>query len=148
MRDDAQPCTLCQHAGHPGKPCEQCAHEGQTCWQKIELVGGDGEQSAAGLIELASGTEAKPCMMCRSWEGGEPQKLTQHLLARGLKPNAAGKFETPIARDFKGRKSLEIDPKDYGYCRRDCIPTDMLATCENWQPTITEADFKRRMHRA
>lgn len=141
-------CTLCSHADHPGKPCGTCAVGGSTCWQPVLLTGGDGDRAAKGAIEMAAGTEARPCCMCRSWEGGEPEKLTRYLLAKGLKPNAAGKFETPIAKDFKGRKSLEIDPKSYGYCRRDGIPTDMLATCENWKPTITEADFKRRMRRA
>lgn len=84
-------------------------------------------------------------MMCRSFENTDKRKLVEHLLSKGLKPNEQGKFETPIAKDFVGRKSLAIDPKTCGYCRRDGIVVDMLATCENWRPTRTLAEFQRRM---
>jgi hypothetical protein len=116
-------------------------------WRPIELVGGDGQQDAAGRVELATGQEERPCLMCRSWENVDKKRLIEHILSKGLKPNERGNFETPIAKDFKGRKSLELDPNQSGYCRRDGIVTDMLATCENWKPTRTIAEFQQRMRR-
>lgn len=116
-------------------------------WRPIKLVGGDGQQEATGVVELATGTEQRPCLMCRSWENVDKKRLVEHILSKGLKPNERGKFETPIAKDFKGRKSLELDPEASGYCRRDGIVTDMLATCENWAPTKTLAEFQNRMRR-
>ena len=116
-------------------------------WRPLEVVGGDGETDAAGVVELATGTESRPCAMCRSWENVDQNKLIRHIMAHGLKPNERGNFTTPIAKDFVGRKSLELDPKSSGFCRRDSIITDMLATCENWQPTISLSDFQQRMRR-
>lgn len=85
--------------------------------------------------------------MCKSWEDTDKNKIIQHILARGLKPTDHGTFITPIAFDFKGRKSLEMDPSNMGYCRRDCILTDALATCPAWKPTQTISDFQNRMRR-
>jgi hypothetical protein len=116
-------------------------------WRPITVVGGDGERDAAGVIELASGTESRPCCMCRSWENVEKNRLIEHILSKGLKPNERGNFETPIAKDIPGRKSLELNPEVSGMCRRDVIVTDMLATCENWAPTKTLAEFQNRMRR-
>lgn len=143
MSDD-QPCTLCGHTGHPGDPCAQCAREGQTCWQPVLVTGGDGEGAAKGTIEMATGFEERPCMMCRSFEQ-DNKKLIQHLLARGLKMEADGSFTTPIANDIPGRKSLRIDPRSYGYCRKETMPVDMLATCESWSPVKTREELLSRI---
>lgn len=110
----------------------------------MRLVGGDGDQSAAGVIDLATGFEAKPCMNCRSFEK-DTSRLARHLLSQGLVPDAAGYFETPIARDFKGRRSLRLHPRDHGWCRKNCQVVDMLATCEEWSPVTTRAELASRI---
>jgi hypothetical protein len=140
-------CTACGHPTHDSGPCGPCAESNGTCWQKINLTGGDGTTSAAGEIELATGQETRPCCMCRSWEDADKNKIVRFLIAHGLKPNPDGKFETPIAKDFVGRKSLVLDPKSSGYCRKDGIITDGLASCPAWSPTRSISDFQQRMHK-
>lgn len=116
-------------------------------WRPIKIVGGDGTQEAGGVVELASGTEARPCCMCRSWEGADKKRLVEHILSKGLKPNERGNFETPIAKDFVGRVSLELNPDRSGYCRFEGSVTEWNATCENWAPTKTLIEFQNRMRR-
>lgn len=84
-------------------------------------------------------------MMCRRWMHAGSDKVIEHLLARGLEAQPDGKFKTPIAKDIPGRKSLVLDPKNYGFCDRDQILTESLATCPNWVPTKRLTDFQRRM---
>jgi hypothetical protein len=140
-------CPSCGHDDHAPKPCVACALANTTCFTGIDIVGGDGDQAATGQIELATGFEKRPCCMCRHWENTEPAKLIEFIMSKGLKPNERGNFETPIAKDFKGRKSLEIDPRSSGYCRKDGFVTDQFATCENWSPTRTVAEYQNRMRR-
>lgn len=111
-----------------------------TGWKKPTNVTG-GDEYARGDIELATGTEQRPCFMCRSFEKDE-RKLTEHLIAKGLEAGPDGKFITPIAKDIPGRKSLKIAPRDYGWCRKDTMPVDMLATCDKWQQKRTSNDFR------
>lgn len=124
-----------------------------TGWQKIvpqaEVIDTrTGEDvSAYGAVEMVSGLESKPCCMCKSFDGASEEKVVRHLIARGLKPRLDGKFETPIAKDFKGRVSMVLDPKGSGYCMRDSIIVEGLASCDEWKPTITISDFQRRMLR-
>lgn len=113
---------------------------------RIVPAAGDGTNYARGNVELARGVESKPCMSCRSWEKDE-RRLIEHLLRRGLKVQEDGTFVTPIAKDIPGRKSLVIDPKSWGYCRRDSMPTDMLATCENFRPVRTREELLSRVRR-
>jgi hypothetical protein len=110
----------------------------------IQITGGDGEQSATGRVNLATGIEQRPCIMCRRFEKDQ-KRLVEHLLAKGLVPDGDGKFTTPIAKDFPGRKPMKIDPTEFGYCRRDGIITDMMATCEAWSPTKSIVDLKRKI---
>jgi hypothetical protein len=93
-----------------------------------------------GLITTATGTEKRPCYLCARWERDQ-RKLIEFFVSRGLRPDVNGEFETPIARDFRGRRSMRVDPKNWGYCRQQCIATDMNATCENWELTRTRADL-------
>ena len=137
-------CTLCGHPDHGPGPCPHCLENG-TCWQRIKIVGGDGEQTATGLIEMATGKETQPCLMCRKWEDVETAKVVQHFLAKGLEVQPDGTFKTPIAHDIPGRKSLILDPKNFGFCRRDLMPTDAMASCANWVPTKHLSDFQQRM---
>ena len=137
-------CPACSHSAHGDGPCAGCATENDTCWQRIQVVGGDGDTSGYGEIELASGMEAKPCLHCISFEK-DATRLQQHIVAHGLKPNARGKFETPIAKDFKGRKSLQIDVRDFGWCRKNCQVVDMLASCESFRPLRTIEQLRTRI---
>ena len=104
-----------------------------TGWRKPEVTQAPGE-APKGLIHSVTGMEAKPCFTCCRWEKN-PRKLVQHFRARGLKPDVEGYYETPIAQEIEGRKSLKIHPRDFGYCRFSCYPTHMNATCADWQPT-------------
>jgi hypothetical protein len=118
--------------------------QSDTGYRPIEIVGGDGEHSAVGQIEMATGHEERPCMICRSWEKDE-KRLIGHLIHIGLEPRPDGKFVTPIVKDIPGRKSLIIDPKSWGFCRRQTIPTDCLATCEDFVAVRTTGELASRI---
>lgn len=137
-------CAGCGHDAHAPQPCTACALTNTTCYTGIDITGGDGDRAAAGEIELATGLEPRPCLYCTAFER-DVAKLRNHLLARGLTPDAAGCFDTPIAKDFVGRKSMKIDPRSYGFCRRQQIPVDMLATCDEWTPVQTSTEFESRI---
>jgi hypothetical protein len=113
-------------------------------WRPIEVVGGDGVRDAAGRIELATTTEKHPCYLCRSFLKDDT-RLREYLLANKLRPMPDGTFETPIAQDIPGRKSLTIDPKSWGYCNRNTIAVDMLATCPDWEQVRTASEMASRI---
>jgi hypothetical protein len=94
---------------------------------------------------MATGTESRPCMMCAKWDRVETNRVVQHFLARGLEAMPDGKFVTPIIKDIPGRRSMVLDPRDYGFCRRDLLPTDMQATCVDWTPTKSLVELQRRL---
>jgi hypothetical protein len=98
--------------------------------KKIDVVGGDGEASATGLVQPVTGLEQRPCMACTSFEKNDP-KLVQYLRARKMTVAEDGTFETPIAKEA-GYKSMRLNVKDFGWCRQGASPTDQLATCERW----------------
>jgi hypothetical protein len=138
-------CLSCQHDDHGVGPCPSCTAAGAgTCWQPVRIVGGDGDREAAGRIEMATGTEVNPCMICRSFEK-DNRRLIQHFKAKGLTAAADGSFETPIAKDFAGRKSLKIFPDAWGFCRRNSYPVDMLATCPDFQQVRTNSELESRI---
>lgn len=140
-------CQACGHDDHTPGPCPACAAANTTCWQQIRIVGGDGDQAAHGQIDMATGVETRPCVMCRRWDNVGPKRVAEHLMARGLEAASDGTFVTPIAKDFPGRKSLRLDPRNFGFCKRDMILTDSMSSCPAWAPTRTEAEFKQRMRR-
>lgn len=119
-------------------------NEKSTDWQQIRITGGDGDTHAQGAIDLATGIESAPCFMCRSWEKDE-KKLADHFRAHEciIEPN--GTIQTPIIKDFPGRKSMKMRLQDMGWCRKDLCPTDDLATCNNFQQVATRADMLARM---
>ena len=139
-------CPHCQHPDHGAGPCPHCVETG-TCWQRIQIVGGDGDTVASGVVEMATGQEERPCLICRKWENVETKRVVEHFLARGLVAQPDGTFTTPIVKDYPGRKSLVLDPRNFGFCRRDLLPTDAQATCENWVPTKRLSEFQDRMGR-
>lgn len=115
-----------------------------TGWKRLQIVGGDGDESAAGRVEMVKGNETRPCCLCRSWEKNK-RRLVEHLMAHGLTPRPDGTFETPIAKDIPGRKSMILNPDNMGFCRRDVLPTDDLATCENWEAVRTASELESRI---
>jgi hypothetical protein len=115
-----------------------------TGWRAPSIVADGG--APKGLIQMPSATQAKPCYLCKSFEN-DRAKLIQHLLSKGLVPDEAGVFTTPIVQDFDGRKSLEINPDDYGFCRRDCIVVAMNATCANWELTRFREDMIAKLRK-
>lgn len=118
---------------------------GDTGWQPITNVTG-GEDFASGKVEMVRGNEERPCCMCRSWERDE-KKLIEHLLSHGLVAREDGCFVTPIAKDIPGRKSLVLNPKQMGFCRLECRPTDDLASCERWTMVTRIEDLASRVRR-
>ena len=141
-------CQACGHADHGSSPCVLCTQAGGgTCWQRIVIAGGDGDQTASGLIEMATGRESRPCLICRKWENVGSKRVVEYCQSRGLEVQSDGTFKTPIAKEFKGRVSLTIDPRSYGFCRRDQILTDALATCEGFSPTKLITELQDRMTR-
>ena len=110
-----------------------------TGWKQAEEIVTPSGQ-AAGRIVPATGLEQAPCFACASWEK-DNKKLIQHFNAKGLEPDAEGCYETPIVRDFQGRRSLRVHPRDFGFCRRQCVVSHMNATCPDWTPTRTRNDL-------
>ncbi len=141
-------CQACGHDDHGTGPCFACTQsQTGTCWQRIQVVGGDGDRTATGLIEMATGKETKPCCMCRKWENVGSKRVVEYCLSQGLEVQPDGKFKTPIAKDIPGRVSLTIDPRSYGFCKRDQILTDTMATCDGWTPTKRITELQDRMTR-
>ncbi len=100
--------------------------------RKIRITGGDGDRAASGLVEPVLGSTQRPCVMCRSFER-DVKRLTEHLLAHGLKPEPDGSFVSPIAKDFKDpRANLRMHPREFGYCRLTTMPVQDVATCPSW----------------
>jgi len=86
--------------------------------------------------------------MCRKWENVETRRVVEYFIySRKLEQLPDGRFTTPIAKDYPGRKPMILDPKNYGFCRRDMIPTEAMATCEAWVPTKRLTELQDRMTR-
>lgn len=137
-------CAGCRHEDHLPGPCAVCAATNNACGG-IKITGGDGDSIATGQIEMAHGLEQRPCLMCKSFEK-DRDKLIRHLIRTRLTLLPDGTFETPIAKDIPGRKSLRIDPRSYGWCRRDTIVVDMLATCPAWALATSISELASRIH--
>lgn len=114
-----------------------------TGWRKPDMIQTP-EGNATGIVTPSTGLEERPCFTCRSWEK-DARKLTQFLTSKGLQPDFEGYYETPVARDFHGRKSLRIHPRDFGFCRRQCMPTHMQATCEDWDTVRTRSELQGKI---
>jgi len=116
-----------------------------TGWQPIKIVGGDGDRTAGGQVEMVKGNEIRPCVMCRSWERDE-RKLIEHLMSRKLELMPDGTFKSPIRKDYKGtHANLTIDPKKFGFCRYETSVTEDIASCEKWTPVRTAAELADRL---
>lgn len=115
-----------------------------TGWKQPNVV--QGPDGGKGVIVPATGLEHQPCMMCKSFEKNT-KRLMQHLQAHGLRPNADGFYETPIAQEVAGRKSLKINPQDCGWCRNQGGVVHMNATCPEFKPTETREDLAAKLQR-
>ena len=118
----------------PIKPVEQAVDV-----RTEEVIGAGGE------VAMVTGLEEKPCVMCVHYDNVDRNRIVRHLLSKRLVALPNGKFETPIAKDFPGRVSLQLDPTDFGYCRKECYITQSLATCPLWAPTRTQAELQQRL---
>lgn len=108
-------------------------------WQRPQIVGGQA------VLSNPTGTEEKPCMTCKSWEKDE-RKLIEYLVAKGMRAKPNGCYDMAvIAGDLPGRRQMEVNPKDFGYCRSLCMPTHMMATCDNWKPTLFREDMAAKL---
>lgn len=141
---DTPNCQHCGHAAHGESSCQACAGTNSTCWQRPRIVSGDGDREAGGKIDLATGLEQRPCCVCRSFEK-DSSRLQRHIIAKGLIVDGDGNFETPIAKDFKGRRSLKLNLHNFGWCRRNAEVVDALATCPAWKPVRTSSELESRI---
>lgn len=115
-----------------------------TGWKPVIVEAGDDAQ-AQGHVEMVTGQEKRPCFTCRAWEK-DLAKITRYFIAKGLEARPDGCFLTPIVKDFgDGRQSMVLDPKVMGWCRRDCIATDMQSTCENWEAVKLASELQSRI---
>lgn len=112
-------------------------------WQAPSVI--QTETGPKGVISSPMGSEEKPCFTCAKWVK-DNRRLVQHFIARGLRADENGHFETPIVQDFHdGRRSMKVDPKDWGWCPKLVMPTHMLATCEFWQETNLVREIARKI---
>lgn len=114
-------------------------------WQAPKII--QTPTGAKGVISTATGMEEKPCFTCARWEK-DNRKLIQYFISKGLRADENGIFTTPIVQDFgDGRRSMEIDPKDWGFCRKLVMPTHMLAgaQCPEWKPVTLVQDLKGKI---
>lgn len=111
-----------------------------TGWKAPEII--TTSQGTAGVVQMPSETEAKPCFTCKHWDK-DTRKLMQYLHVHGLQPNSNGIYTLQI-KDLPGRKSIEVDPKDWGFCMTLAMPTHMNAgaQCEYWQLRVVRDDMR------
>jgi len=121
---------------------------GNDSWRRIKGLQGDaktgGNEAAKGVVDLATGLETNPCFLCKSWEKDE-RKLVQHFKAHNLIIEPDGTIETPIIKDDPQRRTMKLKIQQMGWCRRDCVPTDDLATCQNFNQVKQKAYMRSRL---
>jgi hypothetical protein len=115
-----------------------------TGWAPIIADAGNND-TAVGHVEMTRGSEPHPCFCCRHWERDQ-QRIMQHFYAAGLVMCPDGRFETPIAKDIPGRKSLRINPASFGWCNHECRATQDEASCEDWTPVKTASELQARLY--
>lgn len=117
---------------------------GNDDFNKIRIIGGDGDTSAQGVVDLVKGIEGAPCFMCRHWEKDE-KKLVDHFISHDVMVEADGSLQTPIAKDFPGRVSMRLNVRHMGWCRFEGRPTEDAATCNQWDQVTKREDMLARM---
>lgn len=111
-----------------------------TGWQAPQIV--TTPQGPAGVIQMATMTEATPCYLCKHWHK-DTRKLAQYARVKGLVVDEQGCWQMPPSPELQGR-SIKIDPKSWGFCLTLGIPTHMNAgaQCEYWRQRETRSDMK------
>ncbi len=109
-----------------------------TGWRAPTVISTPG--GPAGVVQMASATEAKPCFTCKRWHK-DNRKLMQFIKAHGLTPDQNGIYTLRIP-ELPNRQSIAVDPKDWGFCLSLAMPTHMNATCDNWRARETAADME------
>lgn len=99
----------------------------------LVIVGGDGKETAVARQRMMMGTTKTPCQNCKSWHR-DAEKLVRHFLAHGLMVKPDGTIWSPIHRDFQGRVGMEINVRNFGFCRFHMMPSEDLHSCSNWVP--------------
>lgn len=112
-----------------------------TGWKPIIANSGDGDVNAGGRIALDKGNEQRPCYTCKSFDPPN-KRVVEHVLSKGITISPEGVLDTKINKDFKGRRPPPLNIKDLGFCRRDGIVTDLLATCPAWRAKRLVEDFR------
>lgn len=111
-----------------------------TGWKAPEII--TTPNGAAGVVQMNTATEATPCYLCKNWHK-DTRKLMQHIRSKGLVPDSNGIYTMPTP-DLPDRKSIQVDPKDWGFCLKQAIATHMNAgmQCEDWSLRETREDLK------
>lgn len=111
-----------------------------TGWKAPEII--TTPQGAAGVVKMDTATEATPCYLCKNWHK-DTRKLMQYIQAHGLTPDANGIYTLRLP-DFPERQSIQVDPKDWGFCLTLAMPThmDAGAQCPHWRLREVREDMK------
>lgn len=120
---------------------------------------------ARGLVQPTTVSETKPCYLCRSFERPDLAKIIQHMISRGCVLLPDGQIQSSRPRRCRGcggtvdpreaqknvcpscgsanleGKPLVLDPRNYGFCRRDLLATEMEATCPSWVQKRTRSEM-------
>jgi len=111
-----------------------------TGWKAPEII--TTPNGAAGVVQMPTDAEATPCFTCKHWHK-DNRKLMQYLHAHGLQPDSNGVYELRVP-EMPERKSIQVDPKDWGFCLTLAMPTHMNAgaQCEHWQLRQVREDMR------
>jgi hypothetical protein len=109
-------------------------------WQAPNIV--QTASGAKGVISSPTGVEEKPCFTCSHWIKNN-RRVMQHFIAHGLEADENGHYQVPTR--LYNRSSIKVDPKEWGWCPKLGMPTAMLATCEDWQPTTLAHELARKI---
>jgi len=111
----------------------------------VNIVAGDGETYARGVVESTRAIATKPCFMCKAFDKPDLSRVIGHFMQPRyhckLLPD--GRIQGPKPPKDQGRAMI-IDPKDFGWCRADGIATDMQATCPRWEQKSKREEMQGR----
>lgn len=110
-------------------------------FKQIDIVGGDGDRYARGLVQPAIGIQTRACFMCRSFEKPALDRMLQHFLSYGCTVLPDGRVQSPRPKEAGQGEGLKIDPADFGWCKSQGIAVDLGATCPDWEQKKTRRDF-------
>jgi hypothetical protein len=113
--------------------------------KSITVIGGDGEHYARGAVDATRVVEKHPCFLCRAFEKPPLQKVIQFFMQPQFHCTMLpdGNIKAPAQKlpDGSPGQSMVIDPRNFGWCRRDAISVDLQATCMHWEQKRDRSDF-------